>query len=426
MPDAAYDLARLEALVARLRAPDGCPWDRRQTLGDLRAYLLEEAHETAAAIDRAVADGDYEPLREELGDLLFQVVFIAHLAAEAGAFRLADAIERIHRKMIERHPHVFGDDALADAGEVHRAWEARKLAQQPPHRSLLDGVPDSLPALVGAYRLTQKAAGVGFDWADAAGALAKVDEERGELEGAIAAGDRAAIAGEVGDLLFAAANVARKLGIDPEAALAAGNRKFRHRFRALEAAFARRGKSLDGATLEEMDEVWETVKREPSISLLAAMSENRVIGRDGRLPWHLPADLKRVKRLTVGHTVIMGRRTFESIGRPLPRRRSIVLSRDRRYRPAGVEVAASLEEALALAGGEEEVFVFGGAELFRLALPRARRIYLTLVHAEVEGDVHFPPWDESDWRLVEDRRYDADERHPHPYSFRLYERRSPG
>ena len=158
------------------------------------------------------------------------------------------------------------------------------------------------------------------------------------------------------------------------------------------------------------------------ISLLVAVSENRIIGKGGGLPWHLPADLKRFKRLTLGHAVIMGRRTFESIGRPLPKRRSIVLSRDPAYAPAGAETAAGLDAALALAAGEDEVFVIGGSEVFAEALPRADRLYLTRVHAEVEGDVVFDGLDLGAWELVSTERREADERHAHAFSFEVYAR----
>jgi len=161
------------------------------------------------------------------------------------------------------------------------------------------------------------------------------------------------------------------------------------------------------------------------ISLLVAMAENRVIGRDGGLPWHLSADLKRLKKLTLRHTVIMGRKTFESIGRPLPKRRSIVLSRDPAYAPTGVEAAESLEAALALAAGEDEVFVLGGAGVYAQALPRADRLYLTRVHAEVDGDVFLPEVDLSAWELISDERHEADERHDHAFSFQVYDGREP-
>lgn len=260
------DLARLLALVSRLRAPDGCPWDREQTLPDLRAYLLEEAHETADAIDR----GDLEALAGELGDLLFQAAFVARLAEEAGAFTAADAIDRVEAKMIDRHPHVFGGERLEDARAVRDVWERRKLSREGKGRaSLLDGAAAAtLPALVAAYRLTQKASGVGFDWPDAAAVLAKVDEELAEVRQELAsdgAPARDRLRDELGDLLFAVANLARHLEIDPEAALAGANLKFRRRFSAVEAGLAERGRPLAEATLAEMDELWDAAKRaEPS------------------------------------------------------------------------------------------------------------------------------------------------------------------
>jgi ATP diphosphatase len=265
------DLQILVDLVARLRAPDGCPWDREQRLGDLRAYLLEEAHELAGAIDL----GRWEAIAEELGDVLFQAAFVARMAEEAGAFGAGDAISGVETKMIARHPHVFGGEALPDADAVRATWERRKLAREPRQGGLLQGVAPSLPALLAAYRLTQKAAGVGFDWPDAGAVLGKLDEEVAELRAALAgrpaqeggAGPEArhaaqdAVAEEVGDLLFTVANLARKLDVDPEAALAAANRKFRRRFAQIEAALAERGKTPAESTLEEMDALWEEAKR---------------------------------------------------------------------------------------------------------------------------------------------------------------------
>jgi len=266
------DLQILVDLVARLRAPDGCPWDREQRLGDLRAYLLEEAHELAGAID----EGRWEAIAEELGDVLFQAAFVARMAEEAGAFGAGDAVAGVEEKMIARHPHVFGDESLADADAVRAAWERRKLAQGPRQGGLLQGVAPSLPALLAAYRLTQKAAGVGFDWPEAAAVLEKVDEEVAELRAALArrpapstegAGPDArhaaqdAVVEEVGDLLFTVANLARKLDVDPEAALAAANRKFRRRFAQVEAGLAARGKTPADSTLAEMDELWAEAKR---------------------------------------------------------------------------------------------------------------------------------------------------------------------
>lgn len=261
------DLARLLALVARLRAPDGCPWDREQTLPDLRAYLLEEAHETADAIDR----GDLEALAGELGDLLFQTAFVARLAEEAGAFTAADSIARVEAKMIDRHPHVFGGERLEDARAVREVWERRKLSREGNGRaSLLDGAAAAtLPALVAAYRLTQKAAGVGFDWPDATAVLVKVDEELAEVRQELASATapaRERLRDELGDLLFTVANLARHLEIDPEAALAGANLKFRRRFAAVEAGLAGRGRPLAEATLAEMDELWEAAKRDERLT----------------------------------------------------------------------------------------------------------------------------------------------------------------
>lgn len=270
------DLHLLLELVTRLRAPDGCPWDRKQRLEDVRTYLLEEAHETAAAID----EGDWNELAGELGDLLFQVAFIGTLAHEAGAFSLGEVISRVHEKMVARHPHVFGGDELADAREVEEAWERRKVAERGEGHSLLTGVAPSLPALAAAYRLTQKAGAVGFDWPDAAAVLGKLEEELAELRQAVAeAGGedgsagadreadavgeraRASVREEVGDLLFTAVNLARKLDVDPEAALAAANLKFRRRFARVEEGLRARGTNVAEASLEEMDEMWEEAKR---------------------------------------------------------------------------------------------------------------------------------------------------------------------
>lgn len=272
------DIGKLVDLVERLRAPDGCPWDREQGLADLRAYLLEEGHEAAAALDRVVAGGGaeaWDDLAGELGDLLFQVAFVLRLGEEAGALDAAEVVERVHRKMVERHPHVFAPEggtaaqgeergagrsaAPLDAAAVQQAWEKGKLARG-ESRSLLGGVPESLPALLAAYRLTQKAAGVGFDWPEPAAVLAKVDEELAELRLEVAAGDEEKAREEVGDLLFTVANLARKLGLDPEAALAATNTKFRRRFGAVEAGLAARGRRLEEADLEEMDALWEAAK----------------------------------------------------------------------------------------------------------------------------------------------------------------------
>ncbi|HVF62289.1 MAG TPA: nucleoside triphosphate pyrophosphohydrolase [Thermoanaerobaculia bacterium] len=258
-------MRRLIDLVARLRAPDGCPWDREQGAADLRAYLLEEAHEAAAAIDT----GDWGELAGELGDLLFQIAFLVRLAEERGAFDLEKVVDGIEAKMVARHPHVFGGETLADARAVREAWERRKL-REPGRESLLAGVPPSLPALLAAYRLTQKAAGVGFDWPEPQAVLDKVDEEVAELRGALADGKREdardtkeKVTEEIGDLLFTVANLGRKLDVDPEAALAAANRKFRRRFEQIERRLAEQGRTADEASLAEMDALWDEAKREP-------------------------------------------------------------------------------------------------------------------------------------------------------------------
>ena len=262
------DLESLRLLIRRLRSPTGCPWDRRQTATEVRTYLLEEAHEVAAAIDAR----DPGRLAEELGDLLFQVAFLGVLGEEAGDFDLRGVATGIHAKMIERHPHVFGEAGpLADSGEVARAWEQAKRRRQakaageakPP--SQLAGVPDSLPALAAAHRLGQKAAGVGFDWPDRRGVLAKVHEELAEIEAELArpegeAGRDQALADEVGDLLFAVANLARHLEVDPESALARGNLKFRRRFAAVEDLCHQRGLDLTRLGLEALDRLWDEVK----------------------------------------------------------------------------------------------------------------------------------------------------------------------
>lgn len=245
-------LHKLEELIDTLRGPDGCPWDREQEIPDLRAYLLEEAHELADAIDR----GSRPEMREELGDLLFQIVFLARLlSSPAGASELDTVIDGVHRKMVERHPHVFGGEPLEDADAVRRAWEERKAQSA---GSALAGVPATLPALLRAYRVSQKAAGVGFDWPDAAAVFGKVEEELAEARAALD-GEREAVEEEVGDLLLATANLARKLGFDPEAALQRANAKFERRFAAMENALPD-GERLSEKAPAELDRLWRRAK----------------------------------------------------------------------------------------------------------------------------------------------------------------------
>jgi len=258
--DRTADLSRLDRLIGRLRAPDGCPWDRKQTMSDLRAYLLEEAHELADAIDR----NHPADLREELGDLLFQTAFVGRLASESGLFELADAIDHVEAKMIERHPHVFGDEVLEDSAAVEAAWERRKLSREKSERSALDGVPATLPSLLQSYRVGQKAAGLGFDWPELGPVLEKVREELAEVEEHIPPQDstaRQAVEEEVGDLLLAVSHLARHLDIDPEAALAQANRKFARRFRSMETTAAERGLKLETLDADAWDGLWEESKR---------------------------------------------------------------------------------------------------------------------------------------------------------------------
>jgi ATP diphosphatase len=266
-PATAATLRDLVALVARLRAPDGCPWDREQRLPDVRAYLVEEAHEAAAAIDA----GEWQDLGEELGDLLFQVAFCLRLGEEEQRLTAEGVVAGIHAKMVARHPHVFGHpetgetERLHDSAAVRDAWERRKVATG-GGAPLLGGVPASLPALVGAYRLSQKAAGVGFDWPEAASVLDKVREELSEVEaemasaGAKGAGPGAAVEAELGDLLFAVANLARHLGVDPERALAGTNAKFRRRFGHVERRLGETGRQLGATPLEELEALWQEAK----------------------------------------------------------------------------------------------------------------------------------------------------------------------
>jgi tetrapyrrole methylase family protein/MazG family protein len=253
-------IERLLSIMARLRGPDGCPWDKEQTLHTLRPYVLEETYEVLEAID----SGDPREHREELGDLLLQIVFQAQLTRELGQFDFADVADAISDKLVSRHPHVFGDSQVKDAEGVLRQWSALKQQEKAAKgrgQSVLEGVPRELPALARAERLTEKASRIGFDWPDAAGARAKVDEELAELDEALGSGDRARIEDELGDLLFAVANLARKLSLPPEEALRGSVGKFIARFQQVEEELARRGIPHGKATLQEMDRIWEEAKR---------------------------------------------------------------------------------------------------------------------------------------------------------------------
>jgi tetrapyrrole methylase family protein/MazG family protein len=259
MSRAADATDRLLAIMARLRAPDGCPWDLEQDLQSLRPYVLEETYEVLEAIDA----GDVDAHREELGDLLLQIVFQARLREEEGRFAFADVADAISDKLVSRHPHVFGDAKVKDAGEVLAQWAALKREEKRKKGgglSALEGVPRELPALARADRLTEKASRVGFDWPDADGARAKVAEELAELDEAMTSGRRAEIEHELGDALFALANLARKLGVAPEEALRGTVGRFIDRFGHVERSLAARGVAPGKATLEEMDRLWDEAK----------------------------------------------------------------------------------------------------------------------------------------------------------------------
>jgi ATP diphosphatase len=259
------DIARLIEIMAALRDPQtGCAWDVRQTFETIAPYTLEEAHEVADAISR----GDREDLCDELGDLLLQVVFHARMAEEEGSFDFGGVVEAITTKLIRRHPHVFGEVENRDPQAIKRLWDDIKSAEKKERRErrggaepgLLDEVPAGLPALMRADKLTRRAAKVGFDWPDPEQVLAKVREEYEEVGAAMAEGDAAAVAEEIGDLLFAAANLARHHNIDPEAALQAGNAKFARRFKTIEETLAREGRRLEDAELDEMEAIWQRSK----------------------------------------------------------------------------------------------------------------------------------------------------------------------
>ncbi len=250
-------IAELRAVMHRLRAPGGCPWDADQTHESLIPHLIEEAYEVA----EAARSGDMAHLKEELGDLLLQPVFHAEIASERGGFTLDDIARNITEKLIRRHPHVFGDATVEGSADVLKQWEEIKRAEKGGGKQqLLHGVSKALPALMRAQKLQKKAAKVGFDWPDAAPVLDKIREEAQEIAEAMAKMDQAAIEEEVGDLLFSVVNLARKLGVDAEVALSGANEKFTTRFHQLEERAEAGGKNLSKMSLTEMDEVWDAVK----------------------------------------------------------------------------------------------------------------------------------------------------------------------
>ncbi len=266
MSEVAEQFVRLVEIMARLRAPDGCPWDREQTIDSLKKYVLEETYEVLDAIDRH----DHQDLREELGDFLLQAVFLAQLESEAGHFSIVDSIRAISDKLVRRHPHVFGRDrgeaALDTADQVRTRWEEIKAGERGgagKAETLLSGIPRSLPALLRAHHIAARAASVGFDWHQAVDVIAKIREEVEEIREVV---DQKTSAGEgrieeeVGDLLFAIANLSRKLGVEPETALRKANDKFTKRFTAMESVIGDSGRRMPEMSLDDLESEWQRVK----------------------------------------------------------------------------------------------------------------------------------------------------------------------
>ncbi len=250
------DFERLVDLMATLRGPGGCPWDREQTMDTLRPYVLEEAYELVDAID----SGEDGAIREELGDMLLEVVFLAQIERERDAFTMSEVVQDISDKLVRRHPHVFESHQAANAGEALAHWDKIKKNEKPESDSVLQGVPAALPALARAHKLSSRAANVGFDWSAVSEVQVKLNEEMQELLDAVDSGRQDSIHEEMGDVLFALANLARHLKIDAELALHDTNRKFVERFRYIEERLTASGRSLEEATLDEMEALWQEAK----------------------------------------------------------------------------------------------------------------------------------------------------------------------
>ena len=259
MNNKSNNFQKLVDIMARLRSEDGCPWDREQTRETLKPYLIEEAYEVLEALDEGNAQG----LKEELGDLLFQIIFHAQIAKERGEFDIDDVIKKISEKMISRHPHVFGDERFETSKEVLKQWDERKKEEGKLRESVLEGVPKELPSLLRAHRLQSRASKVGFDWKRLEDVMDKLEEELGEFRAALAHKEKAAIEDELGDIFFVLVNISRFVGVNPEDALRKTIAKFISRFRYIERKAAEAGKGLSGMTLEEMDALWEEAKHMP-------------------------------------------------------------------------------------------------------------------------------------------------------------------
>ncbi|MCB5258295.1 MAG: nucleoside triphosphate pyrophosphohydrolase [Candidatus Cloacimonetes bacterium] len=253
------EFQKLVDIITQLRDPvSGCPWDLKQTPQSLIPNMIEELYEVVEAIE----DGDNPALMEELGDLLLHIVMQAQLASEAGAFNIVDVLNHINNKLVRRHPHVLGDMDLNDADTVKKNWERLKKAEKQERKSVLEGIPRALPALIYAQRMQEKAASVGFDWDAVPPILEKIDEENKELKSALETNDQMRIKEELGDLLFTIVNLARKLHIDAETALKETARKFSKRFQFIEEQYRQNGENINEASLEELDSFWELSKKE--------------------------------------------------------------------------------------------------------------------------------------------------------------------
>ena len=256
---------RLVEIMARLRAPGGCPWDREQTFDSIRKYTLEETYEVLDAIDRR----DWANLREELGDFMLQAIFYAEMAAEEKHFDIGDSLDAINEKLIRRHPHVFADESASTGDDVKKRWDEIKAEERKDKpeatKGLLDTVPRALPALMEAQQITSRAAGVGFDWADAGQVIDKLHEEVEEFGRAHANASADEMEDELGDMLFVLVNLARFAKVDPEQALRRTNAKFRRRFAFIEQELSAQGRGLKGAPIEELEELWQKAKTLPSV-----------------------------------------------------------------------------------------------------------------------------------------------------------------
>jgi MazG family protein len=248
---------RLVAIMARLRGPDGCPWDREQTFDTIKPYTVEETYEVLDAIDKR----DWPSLTEELGDFLLQAVFYGQMAEEAGHFRIEDSLDAINEKLVRRHPHIFGDATANTAEDVKQRWDAIKAQEQKRGGLLLDSVPRAQPAMTEAAQISSKAARAGFDWDSAEQVLQKLEEELHELAEARTSASQDEIEGEIGDIFFVLVNLARFVKVDPEQALRKSNAKFRRRFEYVETRLRESGRQLKGASLQEMEELWQEAKR---------------------------------------------------------------------------------------------------------------------------------------------------------------------